>query len=53
MRSREVRLSLRGMVEVGPEQPRGVARDPLSLTTTSLSSISLIITGSEQEERSE
>ena len=53
VRSREVRLSLRGMVEVGPEQPRGVAREPLSLTTTSLSSISLISTGSEQEERSE
>ena len=56
VRSREVRLSLTGMVAVGPLkfrfknyfiafkyfldlQPRGVARAPFSLMTTSLSSI--------------
>ena len=49
MRSREVRLSLSGMVEVAPLQPRGVAREPFSLTTTSESSISFIAAGPELE----
>ena len=53
MRSREVRLSLSGIVEVGPLQPRGVAREPLSLTTTSESSISFISAGLELEARLE
>ena len=47
VRSREVRLSLSGMVEVAPLQPRGVAREPFSFTTTSESSSSFISAGSE------
>ena len=49
VRSREVRLSLTGMVEVGPLHPRGVAREPFSLTTTSESSISFMSDGPELE----
>ena len=49
MRSREVRLSLTGMVEVGPLHPRGVAREPFSLTTTSESSICFMSAGPELE----
>ena len=49
VRSREVRLSLTGMVEVGPLHPRGVTREPFSLTTTSESSISFMSDGPELE----
>ena len=52
VRSSEVRLSLTGMVEVGPVQPRGVAREPFSLTTTSLSNICFMSAGCEHEVRS-
>ena len=53
VRSREVSESLNGMEEVGPLQPRGVAREPFSLTTTSESSISFMSAGAELEARLE
>ena len=46
-------MSLSGIVEVGPLQPRGVARDPFSLTTTRESSISFISAGAGLEARLE